>query len=98
MMNQQINTKLPNGSTVLHNAARIGNVNNVRLLLSQGADVNATDAEGKKPLEYASNPEIKELLINSANARLALPEFKAEQRLAEMKKNIKNEDDKNKLN
>ena len=97
MMNQQINTKLPNGSTVLHNAARIGNVNNVRLLLSQGADVNATDAEGKKPLEYASNPEIKELLISSANVHLALPEFKAEQRFSEMKKNIKNEDDKNKL-
>ncbi|WP_233419014.1 ankyrin repeat domain-containing protein [Rickettsia tamurae] len=58
---------------------------------------HATDAEGKKPLEYASNPEIKELLINSANARLALPEFKAEQRFSEMKKNIKNEDDKNKL-
>ncbi|KJV61980.1 ankyrin repeat domain-containing protein [Rickettsia amblyommatis] len=32
----------------LHNAARIGNVNNVRLLLSQGADVNALDAKGKK--------------------------------------------------
>lgn len=27
---------------------RIGNVNNVRLLLSQGADVNALDAKGKK--------------------------------------------------
>ncbi len=35
MMNQQINTELPNGSTVLYNAARIGNVNNVRLLLSR---------------------------------------------------------------
>ncbi|AFB22314.1 hypothetical protein RPO_02840 [Rickettsia rickettsii str. Arizona] len=27
---------------------RIGNVNNVRLLLSQGADFNALDAKGKK--------------------------------------------------
>ncbi len=27
---------------------RIGNVNNVRLLLSQGANVNALDAKGKK--------------------------------------------------
>ncbi|MFV9857453.1 hypothetical protein [Rickettsia sibirica] len=26
----------------------MGNVNNVRLLLSQGADVNAVDAKGKK--------------------------------------------------
>ncbi|MFP3120369.1 hypothetical protein GCO76_02370 [Rickettsia sp. R2] len=26
----------------------MGNVNNVRLLLSQGADVNALDAKGKK--------------------------------------------------
>ncbi|HJD60445.1 MAG TPA: ankyrin repeat domain-containing protein [Rickettsia endosymbiont of Omalisus fontisbellaquei] len=100
MMNQPTNDanyRLPNGSTVLHNAARIGNVNNVRLLLSQGADVNALDAQGKKPIDYTSKPEIKEILTDSANARLALPEFKAEQKLAEMKKNIKNEDDKNKI-
>ena len=100
MMNQPTNNanyRLPDGSTVLHNAARIGNVNNVRLLLSQGANVNALDAKGKKPIDYASKPEIKEILTDSANARSALPEFKAEQKLAEMKKNIKNEDDKNKI-
>ncbi|ABV76110.1 hypothetical protein [Rickettsia rickettsii] len=42
MMNQPTNNanyRLPDGSTVL---------NNVRLLLSQGADFNALDAKGKK--------------------------------------------------
>ncbi|KJW05639.1 ankyrin repeat domain-containing protein [Rickettsia argasii] len=51
MMNQPTNNanyRLQDGSTVLHNAARIGNVNNVRLLLSQGANVNALNAKGKK--------------------------------------------------
>ncbi|WP_017443093.1 hypothetical protein [Rickettsia gravesii] len=54
MLNQPTNNanyRLPDSSTVLHNIARIGNVNNVRLLLSQGAYVNALDAKGKKPID-----------------------------------------------
>ncbi|AFB31859.1 MULTISPECIES: hypothetical protein [spotted fever group] len=55
-------------------------------ILSQGTDVNALDAKGKKPIDYASKPEIKEILTDSANARSALPEFKAEQKLADNRK------------
>ncbi|WP_041404628.1 ankyrin repeat domain-containing protein [Rickettsia massiliae] len=44
--------------------ARIGNVNNVRLLLSQGADVNALDAKGNTALFYASTKEIAKILLD----------------------------------
>ncbi|HJD54467.1 MAG TPA: hypothetical protein LFW11_03800 [Rickettsia endosymbiont of Proechinophthirus fluctus] len=50
----------------------------------------------EKTIDYASKPEIKEILTD-ANVRSTLPEFKAEPKLAELKKNIKNEDDKNKI-
>lgn len=92
-----INTNLLAGSTPLHNAARDGDTNSVRLLLSQGEDCNAKDAAGKTPLDYASNSKIKELLIDSANARLLLPEFNAQKKFDQLKENIKTEDDKNKL-
>ncbi|MCZ6902155.1 MAG: hypothetical protein O7C59_09035 [Rickettsia endosymbiont of Ixodes persulcatus] len=55
------------------------------------------DAQRNKPIHYAFIEQIKELLTIPLTHRLALHEFKAEQKLTELKKNIKNEDDKNKI-
>ncbi|MCC8406462.1 MAG: ankyrin repeat domain-containing protein [Rickettsia endosymbiont of Sceptobius lativentris] len=69
MINQPTNSanyKLPNGSTVLHNAVRIGkSINNIKLLVNQDADITALDADGKKPIDYTSNPEIIEILTQA---------------------------------
>ncbi|XVN41974.1 MAG: hypothetical protein RCO49_01805 [Rickettsia endosymbiont of Argas persicus] len=44
-------------------------MSNIKLLLSQGADIEALDAQGKKPIDYATNQEIKDLLKESARHR-----------------------------
>ena len=43
-----------NGITVLHNAARINDLKSVKLLVENGADVNAEDLYGGTPLMYAT--------------------------------------------
>ena len=60
------------GATALHEAAWNGHKEVVELLLSQGADKNATDHEGKTVLHSAAwrgNKEIVELLL-SKNAEI----------------------------
>ena len=49
-------------------AAGDGNIEAVKQLLANGADVNAKDGDGATPLHYATDREIAELLIaNGAN-------------------------------
>jgi ankyrin repeat protein len=42
------------GETALHRAAAFGTLTSVEMLLKHGADVNAKDARGETPLEWAS--------------------------------------------
>lgn len=59
------NERLPDGSTPLHNEVRAGNVKAIKLLITQGADITALDADRKKPIDYTSNPEIIEILTQA---------------------------------
>ena len=48
--------------TALHNAVSKGNIDITKLLLSnKNIDINATDKQGKKPIELTNNEEIKSL-------------------------------------
>jgi len=58
-------TKLNFGEVPLHWAARNGNLRMVRMLMAHGADVNATDIEGRTPLRmalHAGHKEVAEFL------------------------------------
>ena len=47
----------------LHLAAEIGNLEIIRLLLEKkDIDINIEDDQGKKPIDYSENHEIKQLL------------------------------------
>jgi ankyrin repeat protein len=59
-----------NADTLLHNAVRYGKVDLVKLLLSEGADVNAANKFKDTPLfvamsEFESTPELMDLLIDA---------------------------------
>ena len=48
---------------VLHLAAKIGNLEIIKLLLEKKEiDINIEDSHGKKPIDYSENHEIKQLL------------------------------------
>ena len=48
---------------VLHLATRIGNSTILKLLLKKKeVDINIKDSQGKKPIDYSENTEIKQLL------------------------------------
>ena len=53
------------GQTPLYFAAELGKLNMTSLLLEYGADVNATDAEGRSPLWIAR--EERGHIFNSKN-------------------------------
>lgn len=50
------------GWTALHWAAFMGTVENVQVLVKAGADVKAREKGGRKPLDFATNKEIINLL------------------------------------
>jgi len=49
----------------LHSAAASGELEEIRLLLEYGADVNLKDASGRTPLHYAESTDAVRLLLNS---------------------------------
>ena len=53
----------PHAMTLLCHAAENGHLDNVRVLIEQGADVNHRADRGYTPLHFAGTPEIAELLI-----------------------------------
>lgn len=61
----------------LHYAAKLGNIETVKLLIEAGADLNPKDLQQRTPLCYASeseNSEIIELLIkNGADPNIVIP-------------------------
>ena len=68
--------KHPQGTTTLHHASGSGDIDEVRELISEGADVNAKNANGNTPLYFVSygegNVGIAKLLIDAGaevNAR-----------------------------
>ena len=64
------------GATALHAAAFAGRLEIVRLLIECGANVNATNSQGKTPLDLAKEPTLAALLGQSGgrpSAELAFP-------------------------
>ena len=56
--NSQIHAK-----TALHLAAEMGDLEIIKLLLEKKEiDINIEDSQGKKPIDYSENNEIKKLL------------------------------------
>ncbi|WP_168194289.1 ankyrin repeat domain-containing protein [Thermodesulfobacterium sp. TA1] len=54
ILNQKdVNVRDDNGKTLLHYAAREGDLNMVKILLAKGADINAKDKDGRTPLHDA---------------------------------------------
>ena len=50
-------------TTVLHLAAQKENFSIIKLLIiKKGIDINIKDSQGKRPIEYSENFEIKQLL------------------------------------
>jgi len=61
-------TKLPEPAKSLHKAAADSDIDQVKSLLSRGADVNAEDEEEKTPLHYAAQTgkmEVVQLLVEA---------------------------------
>jgi hypothetical protein len=62
----------PNGETLLHIAARAGNLNMVKLLLQKGADINPVTVKAERtPLYYASAggyPDVMRALLDAGMA------------------------------
>jgi ankyrin repeat protein/mono/diheme cytochrome c family protein len=65
-----INTKDPGGSTPLHHAAGYGDLETIKLLIDNGADVNAKNRRGSTPLLWAIDNEAKVRLLLSRGANV----------------------------
>ena len=59
-----INATTPNGETPLHVAAKWGQTKIVEFLVSSGANLNARDAQGRKPYYYATDRRTRWILTN----------------------------------
>ncbi len=63
-----------NGMTILHLAAKHNDAETIRLAMDAGADPNLINAKGRRPLDYANNPTIRQYLMSvSRPPVLAIP-------------------------
>ena len=71
LLNESINIKNGSGKTALHVAASVGDHDGTKILLENGAEIEATDRNGETPLHstarYASYKVMKLLLQHSSN-------------------------------
>ena len=67
-VNEPYSTDLDSLATLLHELARLGNVQHIRTLLHYGASPAVRDYRGRTPLHWAvsgeNNPKVVDLLIN----------------------------------
>lgn len=61
----QVNFKDSTGKTPLHHYIIQGQKDIAVMLISKGENINAKDNDGKTPLDYATDEEIKQLLIKA---------------------------------
>lgn len=64
-----------NGDTLLHIAARRGDIHTVKLLLSAGVDVNQPGDMGNTALHYALDENVAYVLLNNGASVDVLNEF-----------------------
>jgi ankyrin repeat protein len=82
------------GSTALHHAARFGNQDEAEVLITQDADINATDNQGRTPLHLAVNHDysVAELLISKgADSTIRAESGQTLLELAQQRKQIESE-------
>ncbi|KAJ8665201.1 hypothetical protein QAD02_006863 [Eretmocerus hayati] len=63
-----LNARSSNGATLLHESARKGKFEEVKWLLENGANKNASDSKGRSPLHFAKKHKISELLSRWSGA------------------------------
>lgn len=63
------------GWTPLHCAVNSGSLENVKVLIEKGADVNALSEDGTHPLDHATSPEISNYLEQKGARRAKPPRF-----------------------
>jgi ankyrin repeat protein len=57
------------GNTSVHQAAASGSIDVMKCYLSQGVDVEKTNARGHSPLDLATTPEVKKLIIQALKTK-----------------------------
>ena len=58
-------TRSSDGVSALHVAAKYGQVDVARMLIAAGADVDATDGNGRTPLDVADDGSMKDMLLQN---------------------------------
>jgi ankyrin repeat protein len=67
--------RAPDGDTCLHVAAHRGNLRAVELLLKAGLNINEQGDMGYTPLQYATTPEVVQLLLSRGASSTIVNEF-----------------------
>lgn len=57
------------GNTAVHQAAACEDKKVIECFLSKGVDVDVKNARGHTPLDLATNPEVKQLILKAMNTK-----------------------------
>jgi|GEM_PF-6895265 len=71
---KRVNINLTNtiGNSLLHTAVKHNKVKIVRTLITKGADMNLINNEGKRAIEYTSNPEITNMMLQASKPKFSI--------------------------